>query len=79
MQRMWMAITPGPLLTRVVVMDGACQTLLQARLPHGPRHPQALQRLCEAMALWCGQEVHVVLGCGRAGRLLREPSVAGHV
>ena len=55
MQRLWMAITPGPLLTRVVVMDGACQTMLQARLPHGPRDPQALQRLCEAMALWCGQ------------------------
>ena len=33
MQRLWMAITPGPLLTRIVVMDGACQTILQARLP----------------------------------------------
>jgi len=64
MQRLWMAITPGALLTRVVMMEGAGETLLEARLPHGPRDPQALGRLCEAMALWCGQEVHVVLAVG---------------
>ena len=50
MQRVWMAVTPGPLVTRVVVMDGARESLLEARLPHGPQHPQALQRLCEALA-----------------------------
>ena len=67
MQRLWMAVTPGPLVTRVVVMDGAGETLLEARLPHGPQHPQALQRLCEAMALWCGRELRVVLAVDGAG------------
>ncbi len=67
MQRVWMAVTPGPLVTRVVVMDGARESLLEARLPHGPQHPQALQRLCEAMALWCGREVHVVLAVDGPG------------
>jgi hypothetical protein len=61
MQRLWMAVTPGPLVTRVVVMDGARQSLLETSLPHGPQHPQALQRLCEALALWFGQPLHVVL------------------
>ena len=67
MQRVWMAVTPGPLVTRVVVMDGARESLLEARLPHGPQHPQALQRLCEALALWCGREVHVVLAVDGPG------------
>lgn len=67
MQRLWLAISPGPLLTRVVMMEGARETLLEARLPHGPADPQALQRLCEAMALWCGQEVHVVLAVDGPG------------
>ena len=53
-RQLWMAITPGALRTRVVVMDEAGRNVLQARLPHGPRHPQALQRLSEAVALWCG-------------------------
>jgi hypothetical protein len=56
-----MAITPGALRTRVVMMNDAGKTLLVARLPHGPREAQALQRLSEALALWCGQPVHVVL------------------
>jgi hypothetical protein len=56
-----MAVTPGPLRTRVVVMDEAGKSVLLARLPHGPRHPQALQRLSEALAMWCGRPLHVVL------------------
>jgi len=67
MQRLWMAVTPGPLVTRVVVMDGARESLLEACLPHGPQHPQALQRLCEALALWFGQPLHVVLAVDGAG------------
>jgi hypothetical protein len=56
-----MAITPGALRTRVVMMDDAGQSLLVARLPHGPRDVQALERLSEALALWCGHPLHVVL------------------
>jgi hypothetical protein len=61
MQQLWMAVTPGPRLTRVVVMNEAGKSVLKARLPHGPRHPQALQRLSAALALWCGVPVRVVL------------------
>ena len=60
-QRLWMAVTPGPLRTRVVVMNQVGKSVLVARLPHGPRDPQALQRLSEALALWCGVPVHVAL------------------
>jgi hypothetical protein len=60
-QRLWMAVTPGPLRTRVVVMNEVGKSVLVARLPHGPRHSQALQRLSEALGLWCGVPVRVVL------------------
>jgi hypothetical protein len=60
-QRLWMAVTPGPLRTRVAVMNEAGKSVLLARLPHGPRHPQALQRLSEALGLWCGAPVRVAL------------------
>jgi hypothetical protein len=58
---LWMAVTPGPLRTRVVVMNEAGKSVVLARLPHGPSHPQALQRLSEALAMWCGRPVRVVL------------------
>jgi len=58
---LWMAVTPGPLRTRVVVMNKAGKSVALARLPHGPCHPQALQRLSEALAMWCGRPVRVVL------------------
>lgn len=60
-QRLWMAVTPGPVRTRVVVMNEAGKSVALARLPHGPSHPQALQRLSEALAMWCGRPVRVVL------------------
>lgn len=60
-QRLWMGITPGPRLTRVVVMSEAGKRVALARLPHGPSHPQALERLSEALAMWCGGRVRVVL------------------
>ena len=60
-QRLWMAITPGPLRTRIVVMNDRGRSVFRARLPHGPSHPQALQRLSEALAMWCGGQVRVVL------------------
>ena len=61
MQRWWMAVTPGPRRTRVVVMNESGRSVLEARLPHGPRDPQALQRFSEALALWSGRPLHVVL------------------
>jgi hypothetical protein len=61
MRRWWLAIAPGPRLTRVVLMNDAGESVLQGRLPHGPRYPEALQRLSEALWLWCGGALHVVL------------------
>jgi hypothetical protein len=60
-ERLWMAVTPGPLRTRVVVMNAVGKSVVLARLPQGPAHPQALERLSEALALWCGRPVRVVL------------------
>jgi hypothetical protein len=60
-ERLWMAVTPGPLRTRVMIMNAAGKSVVLARLPHGPVHPQALERLSEALALWCGRPVRVVL------------------
>jgi hypothetical protein len=61
MSTLWMEILPGPLTTRVLVQDGPKQTLLRAQLPHSPRHPRAVQALCEAVALWSGRKVCVAL------------------
>ncbi len=58
---LWMGVTPGPLVTRVLVTNGAGRTLLTACLPHGPRHPRSIPTLCEALALWCGRPVHAAL------------------
>ncbi len=44
-ERLWMAITPGGLRTRVMVMNEAGKTVVLARLPQGPAHPQALAEL----------------------------------
>jgi len=45
----------------VVVMSEGGRCVPKARLPHGPSHPQALQRLSEALAMWCGGPLRVVL------------------
>src|SRR5262249_57724470 len=34
---------------------------LKARLPAEPRHPRAVETLCEAVALWCGRKVLAAL------------------
>jgi hypothetical protein len=60
-ERLWMAVTPGALRTRVVVMNEAGKSVVLMRLPHGPSHPQALNRLSEALAQWCGRPMRVVL------------------
>jgi hypothetical protein len=69
MRRWWLAIAPGLRFTRVVLMNAAGKSVLQARLPHGPEHPLAVQRLSEALSLWCGEAVHVVLAVDGLGCL----------
>lgn len=61
MPKLWMAIVPGPEITRVLVQNGPEETLLKARLPRSPRHPRAIETLCEALALWSGQRVCAAL------------------
>src|SRR5439155_5025273 len=51
MRPLRMGIVPGPVMTRVLLLDGP-HTLLQARLPHGSRLPRTVQTLAEALALW---------------------------
>ena len=60
MRSIWMGVMPGPEWTRVLVQEGP-QTLLKARLPHGPVHPRAVETLCEALGLWCGRKVCAAL------------------
>lgn len=61
MRAIWMGISPGPIDTRILALDGPEQTLLKARLPHSPHHPRALATFCEAVALWCGRKVHAAV------------------
>ena len=61
-----MGIVPGPVMTRVLLLDGP-HTLLQARLPHGPRHPRTVRTLAEALALWAGRQLRVVLAAAGPG------------
>jgi hypothetical protein len=67
MRRWWLAIAPGPRFTRVVLMNEAGKSVLRGRLPHGPKHPEAVQRLSEALGMWCGGTVHVVLAVDGQG------------
>ena len=66
MRPLWMGIVPGPIMTRVLLLDGP-DTLLQARLPHGPRHPRAVQTLAEALALWAARPLRVALAVDGPG------------
>jgi hypothetical protein len=61
MRQWWLAIAPGLGFTRVELMSDAGKSVLRARLPHGPEHPLAVQRLAEALSLWFGEMVHIVL------------------
>lgn len=60
MDTVWMGILPGLTDTRVVVVDEG-ETILKARLRPAPRHPRAIEALCEAVALWCGRKVCAAL------------------
>jgi hypothetical protein len=59
--RIWVAIHPRREWTRVLVTEGAGQTILKARLPPCPWHQRALPALLEALALWNRQPIHAVL------------------
>ena len=67
MRQWWLEIAPGPRWTRVVLMNQAGKTRLRACLPHGPRHPEALKNLIEALGLWCGGSMHIVLAVDGPG------------
>jgi hypothetical protein len=56
-----MGIRPGLEVTRIVVRDGWAPILLKGCLPHSPKDPGAVERLCEAVALWCGRRVCAAL------------------
>lgn len=77
MQAIWVGIHPQAESTRVLVMSGAAETLLKARLRPEPSHRRALATLLEAIALWQGRPVRAVLvadapGEGSASALCRD-------
>jgi hypothetical protein len=61
MRRLWTAIEQTRDHTRILVTDGAGDTLLKARLEAIPRHDRALSTLLEALALWQGLPVSAAL------------------
>jgi hypothetical protein len=61
-----MGIVPGPVMTRVLLLDGP-RTLLRARLAQSPRDPRAVETLAEGLALWAGRSVRAVLAADGAG------------
>jgi len=73
MNKLWMGIVPDPEATRVLVTDGSGESLLEARLPHSPRHPRAVATLCEALALWCACPVHAALAVEGPGAFSATP------
>jgi hypothetical protein len=69
MSTIFIGIAPAVTTTRVVVMTGARETILKARLSREPVHARALPTLLEALALWEGAKVRAALGADerRAG------------
>lgn len=61
MESIWVGIHPQREWTRVLVMSGAAETLLKARLAPLPSHRRALSTLLEAIALWQGRPVRAAL------------------
>lgn len=60
----WLGVSTGPGPGRVIATAGPSETILKARLPSPPAHSRALSTLCEALALWTGEQVHGVLAVG---------------
>lgn len=61
MSNLWMGISTGPSVTRVLAMAGAGETILKARLLPEPSQPFALATLLQAVAMWQGKRVRAVL------------------
>jgi len=61
MSNIWIGVSPGPLMTRVLAIAGASETILKARLSPTPSHPRAMSTLLEALALWHGTKVRAAL------------------
>lgn len=60
----WLGVSTGPGPARVIATAGPGETVFKARLPSPPSHSRALATLCEAIALWTGEQVHGVLAAG---------------
>jgi hypothetical protein len=67
MKPLWMGVVPAPEYVRVLLLDDGGTALLKARLPQDPRHPRALESLCEALALWCGRPIRAAVAADRPG------------
>lgn len=63
----WLGVSMGPGPARVIATAGPSETILKALLPSPPAHSRALPTLCEAIALWTGEQVHGVLAVGGEG------------
>lgn len=61
MDSIWLGLWPNARATRILVMRGASETILKARLPLRPSSPRAVTALFEAIALWEGRPVRAVL------------------
>ena len=61
MEPIWVGIHPQTESTRILVMTGAAETLLKARLSSMPSSRLALSALLEAIALWQGRTVRAAL------------------
>jgi hypothetical protein len=67
MKPLWLGMVPCPEYTRVLLLDDEGKAILKARLPQEPRHPRALEWLCEALGLWCGRPIHAAVAADRPG------------
>ena len=69
MESIWVGIHQQSKWTRILVMSGAAETLLKARLSPLPSHRRALSTLLEAIALWQGRPVRAALVADAPGGL----------
>jgi hypothetical protein len=61
MKRLLMVILPSREVTKILMLRGE-QELLRATLDLRPRSDEAALRLLEALSMWFGQSIEVVLG-----------------
>ncbi len=61
MSSVWIGISPGPRVTRLIALRPPEETIIKARLGPNPCHPRALATLLEAVAMWEGSQVRAAL------------------